>query len=470
MKIAWNKMRGVGLLLLGLATAGGGRSFAADINTESFAVLAGSSSATAAGTAVASPFKDESASAPAKVVAVEPAIPSGSACCPVECSPSCATGILCDNGCYSGAPGRVWFNGEYLHWWTSGAHLPPMVSTLTGPQETVPVTLFGGDEIRNGDHDGYRMDFGMWLDCCHCWGIEADYFDVTGRPDGFDSGFSNGYNADGTEHSFARIVFDPAATPNLQVNSVAEVGFTVGRITVQTSDYFQSAGIWLRRQLRASEWSTSNCDVNWTDSCARTFRLDAIGGYRFARLIDSVDEQDDSFVFNQNQPNALYQYTYLNSYKTVNNFNGTELGLDGVYTMGRWSLDVVGKVALGFNNEYVRLYNQEFININDVVPGTPAAPQNANPTQEFSRNRFAAIPELTVTAGYQVTDHLKFTVGYDLLYWTAVVRAADQIAVEPTTGYPYGTLVGNYSTLPAFSFNESHFLAQGLRLGGEFRF
>jgi hypothetical protein len=61
-------------------------------------------------------------------------------------------------------------------------------------------------------------------------------------------------------------------------------------------------------------------------------------------------------------------------------------------------------------------------------------------------------------------------VGYDLLYWTAVVRAADQIAVEPTTGYPYGTVLGNYSTLPAFSWNESHYFAEGLRLGGELRF
>ena len=75
-----------------------------------------------------------------------------------------------------------------------------------------------------------------------------------------------------------------------------------------------------------------------------------------------------------------------------------------------------------------------------------------------------------MTGGYQVTDHFKVTVGYDLLYWSAVVRAADQIAVEPTTGYPYGTVVGNFSTLPPFSWNESHFLAQGLRLGAEVRF
>ena len=80
------------------------------------------------------------------------------------------------------------------------------------------------------------------------------------------------------------------ATSRPRTDYIGYPGFYVGRITVETSDYFQSAGIWLRHQLRSSEWSTNNGDVNWTDSSARTFRLDAIGGYRFARLIDTVNE------------------------------------------------------------------------------------------------------------------------------------------------------------------------------------
>ena len=59
--------------------------------------------------------------------------------------------------------GRVWFRGEYVHWWTSGANLPPLVSTLTGPTGTVPETLFGNQTIYDGDHDGYRMSLGYWL-------------------------------------------------------------------------------------------------------------------------------------------------------------------------------------------------------------------------------------------------------------------------------------------------------------------
>ena len=177
--------------------------------------------------------------------------------------------------------------------------------------------------------------------------------------------------------------------------------------------------------------------MNWTDPSARTFRLDAIAGYRFARLIDTVNEQDESFEYNPLQA-AYYLkgFTFINDYKTVNNFNGAELGLNAVYTHGRWSLDVVGKAAIGVNNQYVRLYNQEFIDTNNIRPGTPPAPQNPTALQEISRNQFSAIPELTVTGGYQVTDHFKVTVGYDLLYWSAVVARQIRSPSSPRPAIP----------------------------------
>jgi hypothetical protein len=467
MKITWTSLKGVCLLLLGLATTDGGRSFAADINLTNFSAFAESSSATTAGTAVANPFKDESVGPSAKAVP-EPAVPAG--------VPSCIPGIaLCnnDNFDFAGAPGRFWFRGEYLHWWTSGAHLPPLVSTLTD-SGSVPETLFGDQTVYNGNHDGYRVDFGMWLDCSHCWGLEADYFDVSGKPCNYDSGPVDGYDASGNPYPVVRLAYDPATytTSGLALDAVGYPGYCNGRITVETSNYFQSAGVTLRRQLRGYDWSSGSGDVNWKDACVRTFRLDAIGGYRFARLIDTVNEEDDSFVFannpSNNPNNYLYAYNYANDYRSVNNFNGGELGLNAVYTFGRWSLDVVGKAAIGVNNQYVSLNNLATVDVNNQAGGGRPLVDVVQSFQEFTRNRFSAIPELMVTGGYQLTDHLKVTVGYDLLYWTAVVRAADQIAADPVTGYPYGTTAGSFAT--GFSWNESHYFAEGLRLGAELRY
>ena len=61
----------------------------------------------------------------------------------------------------------------------------------------VPETIFGDQEIGDGDHDGYRTAMGMWLDCQHRWGLEADYFDVTGKPNNYDSGSTDGFDANG---------------------------------------------------------------------------------------------------------------------------------------------------------------------------------------------------------------------------------------------------------------------------------
>src|SRR5271165_7204306 len=119
MKIAWTRMKGACLLLLGLAMTVGSQGFAADITATSFVTLAESASATTADPPTASPFTDESTATPAKAIPFEPGVPQ-------SCSPSRAGGIACDNDSFIGAPGPIWFRGEYLDWWTRGAHLPPM--------------------------------------------------------------------------------------------------------------------------------------------------------------------------------------------------------------------------------------------------------------------------------------------------------------------------------------------------------
>ena len=327
-----------------------------------------------------------------------------------------------------------------------------MVSTLRPDYPLNSATLstvFGDREIYDGGHDGYRMDFGLWLDGCHRWGLEADYFDLSGQPDSYDSGLSNGFN-NGTPFPIVRGLYDPRN--GLVLDGIA-LGASpggsplyVGRATVNTNDYFQSAGLWLRCQLLATEWSTCCDEVCWTAPSARTFRLDGIGGYRFARLMDTVDAEHDEVNVRTTDSNFMTQYHTANDYRTVNNFNGGELGLNAVGTFGRWSLDAVAKAALGLNNEFVSLTNLIVIDRTNQGGGIYSNAPLA--VQEYSRDRFSFLPEFTLTGGYQVTDHLKVTAGYDLLYWTAVARAADQIPVERKSGYPYGSVAASQPRCP----------------------
>ena len=445
MKIAWTRMKGVCLLLLGLATTGGGRSFAADINTQNFATLAESSSATTAGTAAASPFKDESAGTSAKVVPVEPAIPITRSCRGVRLH--AARDLHVTTTTSWAAPGRFWFRGEYLHWWTSGATLPPMVSTLGGPNRHYCFeTLFGDQDFATATTRVTGSTSACGWTAHHRWGVEADYFDLTGKPDNYDSGFTNGFDERQAVSDRAAFVRSGSSRPGDSAPTTSAIRiFTSAASRSKPATISSRPGSGLRRQLRACEWSTCNGDVNWTDPSARTFRLDAIGGYRFARLIDTVDERG-RLASSTTRPSRLPVRLHL--CQQLSDRQQLQRRRTGIERRVYPRPLVAGRCRQGRDRRQQPVRQL-------VQPGdhrreqrhaghrTPV-PQNPTPLQEFSRNRFSAIPELTVTGGYQVTDHLKVTVGYDLLYWTAVVRAADQIAVEPTTGYPYGTVVGNF--------------------------
>jgi hypothetical protein len=158
----------------------------------------------------------------------------------------------------------------------------------------------------------------------------------------------------------------------------------------------------------------------------------------------------------------LTLFTNIDNFRTVNNFNGCEIGLDTVLTRGRWSLDILSKAAIGVNNQYIELFGLVGVDPSN----TGGTPQQSSVTETLSRNRFSFIPELTLTAGYQLTDHVKFTAAYDLIYWSAVVRAGNQIAFDATSGQPFGP----QPPLTSASVNETYFWAQGFRLGGEIRF
>ena len=94
---------------------------------------------------------------------------------------------------------------------------------------------------------------------------------------------------------------------------------------------------------------------------------------------------------------------------------------------------------------------------------------------EVSEDPSARIPEITGTVGYQFTDRLRCFVGYNVMYWSSVVRPGDQInrIINPSQipGFGTGITPGPGSPAqPAFAFRSSDFWAQGITFGLEWRF
>ena len=159
------------------------------------------------------------------------------------------------------------------------------------------------------------------------------------------------------------------------------------------------------------------------------------------------------------------------NFRARNDFYGSELGLRTQIYRGRWSMEILTKIAMGNNHQTITIDGTTAItplggSTTLYNAGILAGETNGG---VFQRDQFTVIPQLGLELGYQVNCHLRAYIGYDILYWGAVARAADQIDlnVDPRnfppitqTGLPY----------PQFPGKTDSFWAQGIHLGTEFRF
>jgi hypothetical protein len=370
----------------------------------------------------------------------------------------------------NGHPNTIWFRADYLLWWTTGARLPALVTT--SPQGTAPTdagvlgvpgtTVLCGDEVVCGDaRSGFRTNLGIWLDNWQLWDLEFDYFSPGGNSADF-SATSSG------DPILARPYFNVVTNSQLAMTA-AYPGLATGTVTVNAKDYFQSFGLTVGRCLwdyRADapynpESVLSNLPM------VPSFRLDLLGAFRYYGLNDSVTIGESAVFANYPLNNPTYQnvsVVHLDSFRARNDFYGGELGLRSRMYRGRWSLEVLGKLALGSNRRVVNIQGVSVTTIPGVVTilsnsGALAVPSNIG---SYTQNTFTAIPTLGVELGYRWNNHWRTYVGYDLIYWNQVSRAGEQIDLHNGS-----TGTGRY---PLFPDSTASFVAQGLNVGAEFRF
>jgi hypothetical protein len=380
--------------------------------------------------------------------------------CPDLCGPgacSCPEAVGC-------TPNRYWFSAEYLLWNTKQHRTPPLVTTSNPPDSLgvlgMPGTgiLFGG-VIDNEDLSGARFTVGGWLDACEHFGLEGSIFFLGRRSARFDAA-SNGtpllarpfFNANPAVNAEdAQLVANPALA------SIPGLLPLTGRINVSLSS-----------QLWGFE---TNALCNLCRGCWG--RADLIGGFRYLRLRDSLDISENLLV-PLSSPVAAGQTTFLNDhFATRNQFFGPQVGVRGELDWRRWQLDVTAKVALGSTYERVNIDGATIITplggpSTAYLGGLLAQPTNIG---QFSRDRFAVVPEIGLNLGYKFTDHLRAFVGYDFLYWSSVARLGDQIdrtvnstQIAPRTGPFTGP------ARPAFEFKNTDYWAHGVNFGVEFRY
>ena len=392
------------------------------------------------------------------------AVTAGDDCCADGCG-----GIWLWNRGDCGPTKRFYANAEFLAWSFRRDRAPPLVTTgplsdaaagflpgaLGSPGTTV---LFGGSQYGAEAHYGGRLTFGYWLGDCQRLGLEGSFLYLGER--------TTNFAASSTGATFlGRPFFDVNPDPATFGQNILYQGnpAVAGALLPQAG----TVAIHASSRLWGAE---ANLRTNLCRDCC--YRVDLIGGFRFLSLEERLNISETEVPL---APGSFEFSSLTDSFGTENRFYGAQLGIESEFRWRRWSVDVLGKFAAGAVHQSVDIGGSAIIiqqgGATTTFPGQGLLVQQGN-VGLHSRTRFGFAPELGVKLGYQLTENIRLTVGYTLLYWTNVARPGRQIdtSVNSTLIPGLGNTGLQGPNRPIFAFHDNDFWAQGVSVGLEFRY
>jgi hypothetical protein len=355
---------------------------------------------------------------------------------------------------------------EYLLWGVRPFRTPPLVTTGSAA-DAVPgaigqphtQVLFGNSDLAGGLRSGLRLTVGGWFDMWEECGFEASGFFLGEK--------TNHFTTNTAENAvIARPFFE--LNRNMEnAQLVSFPGLSTGAVTARATS-----------RLFGAE---ANYRGKWCCGC--DYRVDVLAGFRFLDLDEDLRVTETIFFSDSpalgpapNQGDLRNQTaTAFDDFHTRNRFYGGQVGVVGEKRWGPWSLEGRFKLALGVNAEEVDINGAQQFVPNSAINARGDLLALASNIGSRERSRFCVVPEVDLNIGYQVTPNLRAFIGYDLLYWSTVVRPGDQIdRVLDVTTVPNFALLHGQTPLsqarPVVPFKESGFWAQGLNVGIEFRY
>jgi hypothetical protein len=352
---------------------------------------------------------------------------------------------------------RCYFGADYLLWWPRKREVPALI-TLGNVQDPVP-GAFGSPGTRKvvgpggvdlSSQSGVRLSTIYWLDQEHTWGVDA-----TGiwLPDASERRLIAGFGDPASLAVLARPFFNVNANAQ-DADPISVPGVQAGALVVSMPRRLWSADA----NLRYSE-----C----TDLGPIT-RLTFLWGGRIMGL-------DEKLLFGE----ALIDLPDVNGvggnfttlrgdFITRNLFYGGQLGWETETRVGPMVVTLTGKVAGGVTWQDIQIGGATLVMLPD---GTqvfdPRRALLVQPTNigRFSRHRFGLVPEVGVNIAWDFNEHFRVSVGYDLVYWTRVVRPGDQIDTQVNVGAIGDPGQFGSSPHPLVPFNTTGFWVQGLTAG-----
>lgn len=410
--------------------------------------------------ASASPPRASNSTADAMSTSLAPA--SGMSSSP-PLAPACAP-VVSEWSEVRDAPGRFWFSGEYLLWCFKDAPAPALVTQGTAASLGVlgrdgTSVLIGESGLDGRYRSGARFTAGFTLNDRQTLGIEGSYFFLGRR------GISD------TRFGFGAPNGPVLARPFFNVVTGAEDA----ELVVSPNTLGGSVRVTTDSQLQGSELNLVGGLHSTCDACGNSTQINGLVGFRYLELSERLGITEDLLALPGVPVLAGNTFLVRDRFDTHNQFYGGMVGLRAELRRSRISLIFNSKLALGGTHETVTRrgatrFTSPAGTATDQDGGLLVLPTNSGTVHG---NSFAVVPEVGLTLGWNITDRLRATIGYSLLYWSEVARPGDQIdrGINPSqipTSLGPGTLLG--AARPAPSLRGGDFWAQGITFGLEFGF
>lgn len=358
---------------------------------------------------------------------------------------------------------------EYLLWSLKSDQVPALVSSgppgSNGHIDNPSTTVLLEGNLNQSMFMGGRVTLGVWFDCRECFGMMGSFFMLNRQ----DKTVSFGSPGDPPlfRPFFSPVAFGPLPGPSEAAQKVAFGDQVSGSVSVNHSTQLLGADLNFRWNLCQST-TFRNCEP-------KNFNLDLLLGVRYLRLEEQLTINEDLLGGPDADQLGIDPGTRIllqDRFATDNNFYGGQIGLMGEWRYKRWFLNFTTKVALGATQSHVAISGSTTDSSLGTASGGLLALEGTN-IGSYNRTAFSIVPEVGVSVGYQLTQHCRVYVGYNLLFWTNVARPGDQIdrTVNPRFLPFYDAPDARTGPArPAFAFRDTNFWAQGLVAGLEWRF
>jgi hypothetical protein len=292
----------------------------------------------------------------------------------------------------------------------------------------------------------------MWFDPCHRLGLDASFFfagptsrDIVATPPPGGSLW----------RPYTVINLPDVGTPTPPATTPNFADIVTGAIATHAESFLMGGDINFRRS------AFCNCG-NF---------VDVLLGFRYMHL-------DESLTVTESSPNPAggANFVLSDSFRTVNNFYGVQVGTIVHKQWGQWSADLLLKVAVGETASTVQATGSN--NFGGGVPSNLGLFVNTSNAGSYNSSNFSVVPEFGLTLGYNINPYTRLHIGYTSIYWSNVLRPGDQIdpIIDQTkVPFPPGVVPPAFLPLagagphPVLPFKRSDYWAHGLMVGIDFK-